>query len=792
MTPPRFFSFGLPLLLALFVATAAADTGVLIPMGKSQPDPTILSLGDMSVNIRIDNGDADVWVRETFINHTRQRQEGNYVFALPGDSTISDFAVWDGPVRIPAVILERKRAQQLYSMLNAESIDPGLLEQGQHGRASAANSSTFSAHIVPIHPWGTKRLEMEYHQTIPVDSLKSYFAFPFRPSAYQLQTATHLSIHFELHSAQPIRNFTQQDKLFPLKLTQQNAHTVVGNYSGTFVNLSQDFEVTWQLAPAGANHLDVITYRNPEAPHPSPAQFIPSPSELEPQPGFFEASALLGMPGDAPQPAHTPQNLIILFDNSLSMQWEKLERSYAAMESLLHTLTPADHFNLLLFNSRTRACSAAPVPATTANIDAAIQFVRRGDLRGDTNLQSALQAGLAQATMPHSLLVLLTDGGTDSGIIQPGRLARWYAAHWSALPPARRPRTDVFAVGDDANLTLLRLLTHGRGVLQSVTSTEPLRFKLNAFLSQIHSRPIGQLRLAANPAAAFDEVYPLHATTFAGSVAAWVGEYHHPGQAVSLTLRALDNGQPLQLNAKVILPAKSLTHPGLPRIWAHARVEALLAEIARHGETKAAVDEIIRLSRRYKFVTPYTSFLAVPRALLRPRIIRPGDPVLRVHTDPSIVSVVALFPFGLVRPLRFLRDDDAWQTRFLAPPGMQDGTYTVRLILRDKHGRAYRETKTYVIDSKPPTVRIRMAQRRFHPGEVVPLRVSASHTTRTLTAHLQNFAPVRLRWNPSLGVDSGKLVIPPNLPAGQYTLTVTAEDVAHNQGSEEVRIAVLP
>ena len=37
-------------------------------------------------------------------------QEGNYVFALPSRATVSDFAVWDGPVRIPAVILERKRA----------------------------------------------------------------------------------------------------------------------------------------------------------------------------------------------------------------------------------------------------------------------------------------------------------------------------------------------------------------------------------------------------------------------------------------------------------------------------------------------------------------------------------------------------------------------------------------------------------------------------------------------------------------------------------------------------------
>ena len=37
------------------------------------------------------------------------------------------------------------------------------------------------------------------------------------------------------------------------------------------------------------------------------------------------------------------------------MQWEKLERSYQALEGLLRTLRPSDHFNLLLFNNQVTA-----------------------------------------------------------------------------------------------------------------------------------------------------------------------------------------------------------------------------------------------------------------------------------------------------------------------------------------------------------------------------------------------------------------------------------------------------
>ena len=212
----------------------------------------------------------------------------------------------------------------------------------------------------------------------------------------------------------------------------------------------------------------------------------------------------------------------------------------------------------------------------------------------------------------------------------------------------------------------------------------------------------------------------------------------------------------------------------------------------REGEDRATIDEIIELSRKYKFVTPYTSFLAAPRALLRPRLIRPGDPVLRVRTDESIVSVVAMFPFGLVKQLKYLTDEDTWQTRFLAPADMADGTHNVRLILRDKQGRVYRESKSFVIASKPPVVRVNLDKPQYRRGEQVQMRVNASATTRTIVARMHGASPVHLRWNSEMKSNSGVMIVPAHLPAGRYKLTVTAEDFAHNIGSQEVSLEVLP
>ncbi len=780
--------------LCALVPTLWGDAGVLIPRDKNQPDPATLSLEEMEIVIRIDNSDARIFVKQIFANHTARIEEGNYVFALNSRATVSDFATWDGPVRLPAVILERKRAEEIYNSLKQQNVDPGLLEMGERTADEARRTSVFSAKITPIPAYGTKRLEFEYHESIPIDSFKSYFGVPLRPEAYHSQSARHLTIRFELRSEHAIRDFKLASKIYPLKITQQTANSISGSFEGDNVNLTEDFALQYELDQAGGDTVKVLAYRKPDSGQPNPTETAPVRSNNEP--GFVEVEALIAnkKPAAGQAANRPPHNVIVLFDNSLSMQWDKLERSYEAMEKVLHSLTPQDHFNLLLFNSKATAFQPAVSGVTPVSLQQATDFIRNSRLRGGTDLQHALEAGLTQCsqTSGNNYVVLLTDGSATRGVIQSGKLAAWYTDKWKALPDVKRPKLFVYAVGDDANLRLLRMLTHTDGVLESVLSTEPAEFKLNSFVSKMNLNPIGQLGMEVSPKAALDLVYPLQDTSFAGSMASWVGQYKAAQSNVSFDFRGVREGDPFNLHGSANLPQKSLDHDQLPRLWAKARVDALLEKIERDGEDQASIDEIIRLARKYKFVTPYTSFLAVPRALLRPRVIRPGDPVLRVRTDPAIVSVVALFPFGLTKPLRYLAKEDIWQTRFLAPSDMEDGTHSVRLVLRDRNGNVYREAKTFIIASKPPTLKIVLDRKQYRHGDEIKLKIQASASTRTLIAQLEGAAPVSLRWNPDAAASTGAVMVPEELPPGRYRLTVTAEDVAHNIGAQEVQIEVIP
>ena len=242
------------------------DAGVLIPSGSRLPirDPVARPDGGRHPHRQRRRACLDP---PDLASHRGGVLEGEYLFSMPRRATVSDFAVWDGVTRIPGVILERRRAEEIYERLKQQQIDPGLLQQGERGTegaAEATRTSVFSARIVPIPGFGTKRLEIEYHEVVPVENLRSVFALPLRPEAYNAQSATQLLISFSLVSAHAIRDFRVVSRMYPLQIREQTANSVSGSFAGRNVTFSEDFSVEYPLDPAKTDTLEVLTYRNPD------------------------------------------------------------------------------------------------------------------------------------------------------------------------------------------------------------------------------------------------------------------------------------------------------------------------------------------------------------------------------------------------------------------------------------------------------------------------------------------------------------------------------------------------
>ncbi|HSE98958.1 MAG TPA: VIT and VWA domain-containing protein, partial [Blastocatellia bacterium] len=375
MSYPSFFSRASAMIIAsfallLFLSTPArAQSGVLIPSNADKPNPAVLTLDDMSVSILIDNQFARVRVVQIFGNHTDRVQEGRYVFLIPTTASISDFAVWDGDVRIPGVILEKRRAEEIYRDLALQAIDPGLLRQEREDDSSTA----FTVEVTPIPAYGTKRLELEYTEMLAVDNLESYFSFPFKPSEFGTQSVGHLQISLQMTSKFALSDLKVVSNAYPLRFIDNRPEYKSAAFEGTDVQLTEDFAFSYGLAVPRSS-FEFLAYRAPER---ITANELRDPRLAQREPdGYFEAAAIFNEAGRAPGETEPPppRSVLVMLDTSLSMQWEKLDRAYEAMEGLLKSLSPKDSFNLVLFNDDVAAFSESPVEARAEHIERALGF----------------------------------------------------------------------------------------------------------------------------------------------------------------------------------------------------------------------------------------------------------------------------------------------------------------------------------------------------------------------------------------------------------------------------------
>ena len=779
------------LALAVCASTALAQSGMLVPTSTGRQDPAVLSLREMTIDASIARGYARVNVRQIFENHTDQVQEGTYRFALAPSAAVGDFAVWDGLVRIPGVILEKRRARAIYEALTTQRIDPGLLQQGEEedrepgsgpAPSSPSGGAPFSVKVAPIPARATKRLELQFQQDVSVVGLKGEFRMVLAPVDGEPLTARTLRVRVGLNSLlyEAIANG------LPL---QPSADGV--SFEGTNVKLDRDLIVRFKLRDEAP--LRFSAFRNPDGRMPDGLALAPweRPADIPPEKdGFFlmevlppaaAAETAAGASGGKPAtPAKRgPLSIAVLFDTSLSHRFSGLEMSYQRLVRLFGALTPEDKFALVPFDA---TVDAPPALANAIDLvkTTSLERLRARALSPGTSILDALRA--AQKLVgdgDKGRLVLFTDG-----VAMPAS---------KDLNAARR-RTPLYVsvATPDAGAAL-------RGTAEGVVTALSSEPETDLFFERILSPTKAQ---APGPAPAANEgslrvtlgdpglrdIYPVMVQPPTPlSLSGFVGRYSKPATGVRLAVAA----GILPKNAStlaVVFPAKALEARDLPRRWARARVDDLLRRIEEEGERREWVDEIIELSRRYKFVTPYTAFLAAPRSLLRPRRIQPGDPVLRVECDEGTVMATALFPFGLKLPLVKRPQSNVFEGRFLVPDSLKDGRYSVQIVMRDRSGHTATESKTFVIDGQAPRITPKV-QKLARVGDDIVLAASTDDDVIFLSARVGNLPPVPLRWDKTAQASIGRLHLPAS-SAGMQEVVFEAVDLAKNVGFSRAMLEV--
>lgn len=777
----------LPLVLALLgaAAPARAQAGLLVPTATGRPDAKVLSLRDLEIEVGIARGYARVNVRQVFENHTAGIQEGTYRFALPPSAAVGDFAIWDGLQRIPGVILEKQRARSIYAELSRQAIDPGLLQQGEEeaaepGQRAAgtrpSGGSLFAVTVAPIPPFATKRVELQFQQEVPFIEALGEFRLVLKPLDGEAPVARTVTVKVHLEDG----DFQAVAAGLPLVATADGAA-----FSGRDVKLDRDLVL--RIRPRPGQPLRVSAFRNPAGSLPEGLALAPweRPSELPPEKdGFFllealppVAAASAGRSGQAAA-ARPALALAILFDTSLGHRWVGLETAYGNLVRVLQALGPEDRFALIPFDRQPG--EAVLRPATAADLEAALTGLRDRALGPGLNLPLAIAAARKAVGEPGRIL-LLTSGQTPVG---------------SKALGAALGRTPLFTLvtggqaGEALRAASTQLLSATAADLEADLFFQRLLSPAEALARPAQARAAGQAFTVSGGEPRLRDVYPVLLQPLApGSLSGWVGRYGAPQPSLNFSLVSplFPGGRSTMAAA---LPETALAARDLPRRWARARVDDLLARIEAEGERREWIAEIIALSKRYKFVTPYTAFLAAPRSLLRPRRIQPGDPVLRVECDPGTTAATALFPFGLRLELVRQPASNLWEGRFLVPAGFPEGRHPVRILVRDTSGARSSETKHFILDGSPPRILPELPA-TGRSGEAIQVKVRTDEDVILLTARVGSAPPIPLRWDPAARCCTGQLRLPAAMP-GPVTILFEAVDGAKNHGFARATLEVRP
>ncbi|MCB9487091.1 MAG: VWA domain-containing protein [Deltaproteobacteria bacterium] len=774
----------LPRFLTIFAVlcgacAAWADGSSITALSRGRAlEAGALTLSRMEVRAVVDNGMATVDVLQIFRSHSGDVLEADYEFGVPDTGELSDFAIWDDGIRIPGVIIERRKAESAYNDLRARYIDPGLIETRDERDMTA-----FRCRIVPIPAYGTKRVELQYSQTLPVEGERLNFHFP-STWADDAMRAEVFEFELTVRSTQPIGDVEfLNDALVP-EVVSRSDHEVVARLSMQNAPLTEDITAAVSI-PTEKSDIVFLAYRDVEHVRRNPSLTAGPPTKDDT--GFYGARVLFAP--SAPTEAVSAKELVIALDTSLSMQWDKMTNAVRVIDHLVANLRDGDRVGLVRFDDAPQAMTPTTQPWSTETRANVGDWLTRQSLAGGTNYLTLFDAIAAQfQNAGPRRVVLLTDGAPTRATVKPDKILA--AFEKSALAKSGT-RTFVVGVGLDANRALLGdMAATGGGSYTTVSGTENFLPKARTLAAHLDAEPLEDVRLEFDGLAPVD-MYPKRvAAAFAGGSVDFLGRYKSAASGKAV-VRFVENGTERQIETAVELPDKSEDHAGLRRRWARARVDELLDLIQRDGEREEWIDEIIRLAKQHNFVTPYTSYLAAPRALLRPRVIRPGDPILRVKTDPSIREVVASFPFGLTQKMRYLPGEDIWQLRFLAPPGWPDGSYQCTLYLTGIRGERYTERKRFVIDGKPPTIHPRLPE-QWRAGHSVEVVAAADADTRRLSAKVPYAGYVDLRYDHERVASVGRLDLPTSMPAGTHTIEWFAEDFAHNVTRMTTTIEILP
>jgi Ca-activated chloride channel family protein len=589
------------------------------------------------VTMNISGVVARVSVRQEFRNEGAEWVEGIYVFPLPDKAAVDRMRLHIGERFIEGEIREKEEARKEYERARNEGRKASLVEQQR--------PNLFTTAVANIAPGERVVVEIEYLEDLRYDNGTFGIRFPMTPTPRYIPgsalpdrkgsgwspdttrvsdaslitppqvTASRdhrISLRASIDAGMPLQIVAS--RYHPVDVAEDESRYTV-SLANDAVPMDHDFELLWRPVPSAVPRAMVFRERIADQPH----------------------YLLMVVPPDAAKevPPSMPRELIFIVDTSGSMHGVSIAQAKKALGRALDGLRANDRFNIIEFNSTTRALYHQSVAADAANITHARKFVQGLEANGGTEMRPALQLALDSATAESYLrqIVFITDGSV-------GNEEELYAMIEARLGDAR---LFTVGIGSAPNSWFMRKAAElGRGAFVVISALHEVGEKMDHLFDKLGHPQVTNINVSW-PGGTILESYPqVVPDLYRGEpvvVRAKAAVPFPPGSAVRISGDSAAGAWTREL------PLGSVEDsPGIGALWARAKIAALHDEKRRGADAALTRKAIIDTAISHHLVSKFTSLVAVDKTPAR----SPGDPLAREQVPnllPHGQSMNAIFGF---------------------------------------------------------------------------------------------------------------------------------------------------
>jgi Ca-activated chloride channel family protein len=557
---------------------------------------------------------ASVQVTQHFGNPYKKPIEAVYVFPLPHRGAVHDMAMQVGKRTIKGVVRKRVEARHIYEQARAQGKTAALLEQER--------PNIFTQSVANILPGDEIKVTIRYVEDLAPEDGRYQFVFPmvvgpryvgggealpgssgagWAKDSTRVPDASRITPHLLRSGLRPGHDIAVRLKInagVKIQHLQVVAHRAQVTESGNTAEVvlerrdsipNKDFVVRYQLAgPAPA--VTVLAHRDARR----------------------GGHLLLMIQPKARMTASdiAPREYIFVIDKSGSQWGFPLEQSKAAIRKCLASVGPRDTFNLISFDMGASSFARRAVPATAANVEAALSWVNRLSGGGGTEFIPALRLALKAARDPsRSRIVLFT---TDGYIGYEAEVLKYLREN------ARGVNLFPVGIGSSVNRFLIDGMARiGVGTSFYVLNTEKPAAVVERIFSTISKPALTSIEIDWGKLEV-EQMTPSAVPDLFGQQPVFVAaRFRHGGKGV-VTVRGRLAGKPFEQQVTVELPDRPTGDRNLAvaYLWARRQiadwtdVEAI--DPPARKQTEASITD---LALRYNLMSQHTSLVAVDQVV---------------------------------------------------------------------------------------------------------------------------------------------------------------------------------